>query len=80
MQKQEAWDDFPDPWAADCAVTAPLHACDLRTARRARSQRNTMFVPLMGCPPLVIPVLCALHAQSPVPDKEGAHGKRSVTR
>jgi hypothetical protein len=58
----------------------PLHARNLHAARRLHRQRNMMYAPLMGCPPLVIPWLLARHASRRVADKEGAHAKRTVTR
>jgi hypothetical protein len=80
MRKQEARDDLPDPRADNCAPPAFLQAGDFHAAQRLRRQQNVMYAPLMGCPPVVIPVLLAMHAPRRVADKEGAHAKRSVTR
>jgi hypothetical protein len=81
MQEQETWDDLPDPWADDCALPAYLRAYNVReTAKMRRWQRNKLYAPLMGCPPLLIPWLLAKHTQRGAADKEGAHAKRTVTR
>ncbi len=72
-----AWEDQRPHGAA--RRRAALRARDLRTMRRLRPQRNMIYAPLMGCPPLVIPWLLAGRAQSRAADKEGAHAKRTVT-
>jgi hypothetical protein len=53
---------------------------DLREARRTRRQRNAMYIPFMGYPPFVLPLLLAKRSRRRVSHKEGAHAKRTVTR
>ena len=73
-----AWEDQRMHGAA--LRRAALRVRHLRTARRQRRQRNMIYAPLMGCPPLVIPWLLAMRPQLRTADEEGAHAKRSVTR
>jgi hypothetical protein len=77
MQEQETWDAPP---ISGRMTALPLRAGDFHAARSLRRQRNVMYAPLMGCPPLVIPWLLAMGAQPLTISKEGAHAKRPVTR
>ena len=52
---------------------------DLREARRTRRQRNAIYIPFMGYPPFVLPLLLAKRSRR-VAHKEGAYAKRTITR
>lgn len=62
------------------ASRRPAHmpALDLRKVRN-RSRRKAMRVPLMGCPPLVVPWLLAIRPHRGIAHEEEAHAEQSIT-
>lgn len=80
MLEQETWDDLPDPPEDDDTPPAYLRPRDLRDARRISCQRNMMYAPLMGCPPLVTPWLLAMRSHRRIAHEEEAHAEQSITR